>query len=268
MSNPTSTSRFYDIAVVMITIDRTPFGKENYLPQTLANLRRSGLWGSPRLHSFHLVDGGSRVGWAQDIVSEAGGMFSIEPFIHTSPSSSRLLACENAGRALILGSLTSAPWVLFCEDDIDVCARFLDSVGVWLDVHGHGSHNDHYRLFAFGAAYDQTLQAYRRNLDSWDYPVSAFYGTQCFAVRSKDAASLGQYISTNPPINGTARNPNAYDLMIHAWANLTYPGCSFLASAPNFVEHIGRQSICTGRDETHRFPSWQGREWTYERVGL
>lgn len=242
------------IAAVMITVDRTSRGKTDYLLKTLDNLQRSGFFQDPALRSFYACDSGSPDSWIGFRYLRAA-----EVQVSYAPVGGRL-ACQNAGHALILGGLSGAPWVLFMEDDLDFCADFLGSVGRFLDKYGH---DERYRLFAFGAAYDQISQAVRNGDDCWPYPIDAFYGTQCFAIRAADAVSLGNYISSNPPIS-TINNPDAYDLMFHAWAKNLYPGNCFLASAPSFVQHIGRQSICTGKDETHRFESWPGREWTYQ----
>jgi len=249
-----------DIAVVMITVDRTSRGKKDYLAETLKNLRRSGMLRSDRWNTFTVFDSGSPSDWP---------MFSYMKQLGITVSHASVggrLACQNAGHALILGGLSGAPWVLFLEDDLDFCADFLGSVGRFLDKYGSDERNERYRLYSFGAAYDQVTQAARNGADCWPYPIDAFYGTQCFAIRATDAVSLGNYISTNPPIGGRGGvvNPNAYDLMFHDWAKNLYPGNCFLASASSFVQHIGRESICTGKEETHQFESWPGREWSYQ----
>lgn len=260
MASETRAVSVGDIAVTMITVDRSLKGKRtNYLGETLRNLDRSKVFDSPRLRTFILCDslGDPRLWCSEKLVFAADRIEAITDSANDSPKSR--LACENAGHALICGGLTGAKWVLFLEDDIDVCANFLDSVGHFLDKYGH---KERFRLFAFGAAYDQISQMRWQGYDHWVYPVNAFYGTQAFALRAEDAVSLGLYIGSNPMIRGVY-NPNAYDLMFHDWAQVNHPGCEFLASAPSFVEHIGRESVCTGKKETHRFESWPGREWSY-----
>lgn len=255
-SNVVAGTSIGDIAVTMITVDRSLKGKRtNYLGETLRNLDRSKVFDSPRLRNFIICDSLSdpRLWCAEELVYRADRIESID-------TAKGRLACENAGHALICGGLTGTKWVLFLEDDIDVCQDFLGSVGRFLDKYGSKAH---FRLYAFGAAYDQLNQQRRQGYDYWRYPVGAFYGTQAFAIRAEDAVSLGRYISSNPMVRGVY-NPNAYDLMFHDWASVNYPGCEFLASAPSFVEHIGRESVCTGKNETHRFESWPGREWSYQ----
>lgn len=250
----------HNISVVMITIDRSP--KQNYLNQTIENLDRAGVFKSQLLHSFHLFDSCRQL---QHFDRWRLGPHSIAHKVWLHLASQKYLACENAGRALKIGGATGAEWVLFCEDDIDVCANFLESVANWLDIHGG---DERYRLFAFGAAYlDAMKPRMVDGFNSWDYPFTLFYGTQCFAIRAQDALSLGLYIYDNPEIRGIT-NPNAYDLMFHDWMSLNYPDCLFLASVPSFVQHIGKNSICTGKEEKdiHMFDTWPGREWSFAGV--
>jgi hypothetical protein len=237
------------ITVVMITVDRAP--RRNYLGETLANLARAGVFDSQYLNRFAVFD--SRAGnYARDILSTA-------PHVVADVWSDNRVACENAGAALVAGAESGASWVLFMEDDIDVCSHFLESVAEWLDDVA----NQRFRLYALGANYEQLEAAVRAGGIGWEYPVGAFYGTQCFAVRAEDAATLGAYWLTNPIVR-TVRNPNAYDLMVHDWAAANYPNLQyFCASAPSFVQHIGRESVCTGKPVTHEFPSWRGRDWRY-----
>lgn len=244
-----------DITAVMITVDRRLKGKStNYLASTIARLGDDKFFANPRLRQFILCDSLSDLRWAP-----VYGLTQLGNVRFKAAPDGGYLACESAGHALICGGLTGAKWVLFLEDDIDICRDFLGSVGRFLDQYGN---LPQYRLFAFGADYGQLIETRRSGGDAWPYPVSAFFGTQCFAIRSEDAVSLGRYIYGNPMIRGVY-NPNAYDLMFHDWANVSHPGCKFLASAPSFVQHIGRESVCTGKEETHRFESWLGREWTY-----
>lgn len=248
-----------DIAVVMITCDRSQHnGRQNYLTGTLQSLFRSGLWRSTRLNGFDVFTSNP-----ESNAHVSHELQTMTRFSRLHLAGQTYLACENAGRALIAGSLQmGANWVLFIEDDVEVCSDFLNSVGRWLDQHGK---SDNYQLFAFGAAYSQTLVNYKRGATAWEYPVDAFYGTQCFAVRPRIASIIGSYLSQTPMIRGV-RNPNAYDLMIQDVINAQFVSPMFLASCPSFVQHIGKQSICTGKPEedVHTFISYQGSQWAYK----
>ena len=182
--------------------------------------------------------------------------------VHRATEGQRRTPNLNVATALAVGADTRTPWVLFLEDDIDVCGWFLDSVGAWLDAHAR----DDRRVYAFGAAYQQIRDVVTRGGTSWDYPVSAFYGTQAFAVRHADARSLAEWLFDHPRYLGDdGVGPDAcYDLAIHRWSAARYPTLRFfLASAPSFVQHTGRESVISPGQTTHWFQSWPGRDWSY-----
>lgn len=234
-----------DIAVAMITVNRAP--RTNYLFDTFKNLTRGGVWNSERLHSFYLVDSGDDCLWCGDIDS-AKSIFFV-PAEHGS----RRTPTDNAAMALMVAGSTDAKWVLFLEDDIDVCDQFLDSVGSWLDDHDRSDRH----VFAFGAAYDALVDLHRKGKTSWQYPIDGFYGTQAFAVRAADALSLGKFFMNS-------LQPSAYDLLMHRWARQNWPETKFfMASVPSFVEHTGRESTIAPRAETHTFQAWVGHGWSY-----
>lgn len=274
-----------EIAVVMITVDRRP-GK-NYLTETLNNLERSGVWKSKDLHSFHMFDSGADI----EIVGTGTTFGSLEwpdiaigavPYFHDRPClvSDRIpdtirsegiyihraipprMANLNSAEALRFGASLGARWILFLEDDIDVCDEFIESVNLWLNenelrVDRH--------IFVFGANYSQVDEAYAHGRSTWDYGINWFYGTQAIAFRSEDAYDLSCYLKENVfkrNLDGTA-----YDLVMSDWARATWPQVNhFLASAPSFVQHIGRESIVNPKVKTHTFPSWPGPKWKYEGI--
>lgn len=242
-----------DIAVVMPTFDRSP---GNYFLDTLVNLTRGEVFKSPRLKTFIISDG------SDSTDSRAAQTTHFLQLLKTTVAVAgvRLSPCGNAGRALSLGALTGAPWVLYIEDDIDVCADFLGSVGTWLDDHADLAH----RLYAFGAAYTpQIEEQIARGSSAWEYPVHAFYGTQAIAMRAEDARSLGEYWQGNPQVRGVVA-PGQYDLMAQDWLRARYVDGRILASAPSFVVHLGRQSSIRPEDASPPvFDSWRGREWRY-----
>jgi hypothetical protein len=240
-----------DITVVMMTIDRTP--RPNYLGKTLHRFSEAGVFYSPRLHSMHIIDSGTK---------KPLDYFDAHLPKHRSPK--LYIHCgetrntrENVAKTMWIGSATGTKWVLFCEDDIDVCASFLDSVGRWLDEH----EREDRRVYAFGAAYDQIKTLHRMHQTVWDYPITAFYGTQCIALRSEDAKSYSEYMTSHPLVRGE-NAPQAYDIAMQDWAREQWPDYKFFsASVPNFVQHLGSKSSLGSKFFT--FPAWPGPEWTY-----
>lgn len=204
----------------MITVDRCP----SYLQTTLHNLLRS----SPS--------------------SDMSITLSTNP----------VCANLNVANALMRGS-EQAPWVLFLEDDIDVCNDFLGSVSRWLSDHA----DDQYILYPLGAAYPWVDNAVLNNQPAVEYPVDKFYGTQAFVIRAHDAVSLAQYLQDH--CYDRTDDGTAYDLLIADWHKTHYPDLPHLLTpAPSFVQHIGMTSVIRPRPVVHTFSSWPGREWTYK----
>ena len=235
-----------DIAIVMVSVDRSP--KRNYLGDTLMNLERGGVFRSGRKHSFHISN--SRCdSFVDDCVTALGLPIAVHK------PEDQLNVNQNVVNALRIGALSGATWVLFLEDDIDVCARFLDSVGAWLDEHRIPEG----LVYAFGAAYDVLRTMGKRGATVWNYPVDGFYGTQAIALHASDAADLAKWLEEHEQ----EYSIGAYDIRMHDWA--TSRGVThFLASVPSFVQHTGQESIIAPRAEVHTFTSWPGQEWSYQ----
>lgn len=246
-----------DIAAVMVTVDRSP--GVNYLAETLENLKRGGLLTSQRLAAFLVTDSGPGCGFALSVTDSALRGHPTPPYSGvTGGFEERVCANCNVARALRAGYESGAPWVLFLEDDIDVCADFFDSVGAWLDDHAR----DLRRVYALGANYPWVEEATAAGCTAANYPIEQFYGTQAFALRSEDALSLSEYLVEH--CYDREEDGTAYDLLMADWARQTWPEIGhFLASCPSFVDHIGRTSSIRPRSETHAFPSWPGRKWSY-----
>lgn len=229
------------IAAVMVTVDRTP--KPNYLAETLENLKRGGCRDSKHLLRIDLVS--PDLEWASRALPGQNCM-------------GRNPANLNVASALRFGADTGAPWTLFLEDDIDVCANFFDSAGAWLDDHAR----DDRRAYFFGANFGEVGDLAAKGIHAWDYPIDLAYGTQAFAVRSEDAASLADYLEEH--CYDLTPEGTRYDHLMRGWAKERWPEIDhFLASCPSFVQHTGRSSVIDPREVVHVFPSWPGREWSY-----
>lgn len=246
-----------DLAAVMITVDRSP--EPNYLVGTLGNLARGGAAKSARLAKFVLVDNDAGADFALSVLRCLSSR-ERPPQVHVESLPSHAKdRCANMNVAWSLQVGTHyAPWVLFLEDDIDVCADFFDGVGAWLDDHAREDR----RVYPLGANYGWVREAMELGRSAVDYPVSDFYGTQAFAIRSEDAADLSRYLIAH--CYDRADDGTAYDLLIADWHAQRYPEIGhFLTPAPSFIQHIGRSSVIRPRPETHVFPTWPGRAWSY-----
>lgn len=236
------------IAVVLITVDREsmPIPGRNYLEQTLLNLSRAGVFRSPLVDSFTLVDSGSpsllHIHRALTSV-DCGRRINVDAMGKRSPTA-------NAARALDLGSRSGSPYVLFLEDDIDVIDGFVESVGMWMDKHFDT------RVWALGANYNWIDAAVVCGEEACRYPLEQFYGTLGFVVRAVDAARIAAHWRRTP-------DRQEYDLMIAEWAR-EQGATHFLTPAPSFVQHIGDQSTLRPGDVFHQYSSWPGPQWTYQ----
>ncbi len=238
-----------EIAPVMITVDREP--KTNYLSRTLHNLLlRQGIYMSPNLQIFDSRPGG----FAQSVVFNLG----LADQVHIdTPTETR---CANLNVAAALrGGAFSSDWVLFLEDDIDVCGYFIDSVLAWLSDHV----TEEYQVYPLGANYMDVISRYHEVKTSWKYPIEKFYGTQAFALRSEDALNLAEFLERDP--YHFNEEGTSWDLIMHLWSKHKYPDSDhFLTPCPSFVQHIGRNSTVKPRDDVHIFPSFPGPYWVYE----
>lgn len=228
-------------AVVMITIDRSP--KPNFIGQTLAALDRSGVFQSLLLDSFTIFDSGS-------------ASLKFLPMINGWPVlSAKRCPVENTAAALRHGAESGSPWVLFLEDDIDVCGRFLESISMWLEDHAEG-----YEVFPLGANYNTIIAMERLGKTSWRYAVEQFYGTLAVAMRAETAGQVADYLMQRR--GSTEGSP--YDLYMADWARergITY----FLTPVPSFVQHTGVESVIRPGSIFHVYESWPGPDWSYKR---
>lgn len=239
-----------DISAVMVTVDREP--GVNYLGPTLENLKRSDLLTSTRLEELFILDSGPNWGGAflADALAEA--LSGLETHrVHSGSHLEKVCANINVSEALKQAAGAERPWVLFLEDDIDVCANFFDSVGAWLDKYAQ----EQYRVYPFGSSHSGPQDFVRVH-------CKQFYGTQCFAIRSSDAISLADYIEAN--CFTLTDNGTCYDLLMAKWVQKVYPPWqTFLAASPSFVQHVGKSSVIQPRKSVHQFASWPGREWSF-----
>lgn len=234
----------------MITIDRTDRGRKNYFRQTMEQLARSGLWSSQTPFELHIYDSGSK---SLDFM----GIWPSASHVTVHASYFKLHPKINAGRALLAGSEYPCDLVVFLEDDILVCKDFLDGVAAFTLKHDRPD----YRVFTFYTPYREVEWAHAKGEACWEYPLASFYGTQGFALRREDAASLGRHLMVE-----TNYDPNtpSYDLIMKDWHKAAYPDSPyFLATVPSFVQHVGEESYLF--DDVNRFHacgSFKGEQWS------
>ncbi len=242
------------ISVAIKTADRSP--KRNYLRQTLSNLQRAGVFDSQHLAGdIVLMDSG--IG-PDPRVFLAGGANGF-PRVRIDGEDFRTLHQNAACAIRVAAREERADWVLVLEDDIDVCARFLESVEAWLGDHAV----DGPMMYVFGANYAHIQARVQEGKSIWHYPCHAFYGALACAWRRGHAAALAEWLGPDPfylnKDGGEIRN-RGHDLLLARWGKamgLTH----FRASAPCFIQHIGLES---GLDNKKiEYGGWSGPSWCY-----
>ena len=228
-------------SVVLGTVDRSP--GPNYLGATLQSLRRSVA------HlDVQVVDGGSPdpTGFAKREHVWCNG-------VTFHPSLRRLTRNENGVRCLEVGVASGAEWILFLEDDLEVCADLLGSVDRWVDdqVRPAGVPTLYSVYCPFGRAVAEAVGG------QWTYPLQIFNGCQAFALRSSDASGALDYLRRALPGWGS---PGGFDRLLSAW--LLACGGHLIASVPSFVQHVGYRTAM-GYPHWHQSPTWPGPEWRY-----
>lgn len=254
MSNREIDTMTHTIQPVMVTVDRSP--GENYLGSTLARLDCSSIDAlRDPLDELIIADSGvsERISTiAHQVLDDCwqGDLIQHRPAV-----------CANLNVALALeyGAETGADFVLFLEDDIDVIDDFFGSVSRWLEDHITSVPV----IYPLGANYGEVEESFQRGETWWGYPVSKFYGTQAFLIRSRDVESCVKYIRDH--CYDLHADGTGYDHLIRDW--MISNGVMYMPTpAPSFVQHIGIHSAIKRRDKIHTFPSFPGREWSYKGI--
>jgi hypothetical protein len=251
----------HTVAVVITTFDRSQRGKRNYLGDTLQHLERSGLWASRTPWTLTLVDGGSPPGYP---ACEVRGDLLDDPLVRiVRPPAGQVLTCnENAAAAWRIAGATGAPWVLVLEDDIDVCADFLDETQCWLEQHARPDRH----LYPLGCPHRDVEAVAAAGGTAWEYPIGHYWGSQGTAARHADAVSLGAYLTAHP--RHASGSTYSHDWVMADWAREQWPEIAhFLTPAPGLVQHVGRESyVAVDRLKVSKdaiiffdYPSWRGR---------
>lgn len=209
----------YSIGIV--SFDRSP--TDNYIVPTLDSLRQD--FESELIDNITIYDSGSPKSHILKLESY------IQDFkkVKLSYPIDRLYIQENGSKCLLESAKSEVDWVMFIEDDIEVCSNFIKTVDSWLQKNAR---EDVY-AYTMAAAYPENLKAAGlAGQDFWEYPIEAFYGIQCFLLRRDHARMFGEYLAQAP---GGQYN----DMHLKDW--LASEGQRILLTpAPHsFIQHIG-----------------------------
>lgn len=236
--------------ITIRTADRAP--RRNYLLDTLANLERAGVFRSEIPFVMHVIDTG---GSAPEFMAQLQLWRSLHAQnIEIESAAEKISPNRNAIEALTIGGKSGAEWVLFLEDDVDVCGDFLESVDKWLSDNARPS----CLIYPFCAAYG--AKSGRVHGKPWHYAIGGFYGTQAYAVRGTDALRIAEWMNAR-----LAEHPmkQGHDLLLKEWSLAVNPeNPHFLCPTPDFVQHKGKESsLHPGR--FHEYAMFSGPTWSY-----
>lgn len=217
----------------------------DYLHATMANLERAGVFASQVPWRMVVTDSGDQGGFVRQ--------YAPDRIVYQQ---TRAIPNLNGAAAILHAAALGVGWVLFLEDDIDVCDDFLESVNAWINDVVDAK----YRVYSLCANYVELEDC---DGPKWDYPVAKFYGSQALALRSGDAASFGAYVVAR---QATWLSPKKFDILLKEWHLKTYPPLeNMAASFPNMVQHMGRVSSVHTDGPFHEYWTWPGPDWSYYR---
>lgn len=270
------------LAIVIETKDRRLNGGDNYIGQTIRNLRRATneFEGMP-LSSIDIVCNGvqDKSFERTEVWEPLGGW---EARFHLKDGSRQ----QNGARAIRTGAAhEDADWVLKLEDDLDFCDDFLGSVSRWLAKYGHAKvpmfslaatftsvSSSQFApgetLLGPGSSFAYVRRALAHGEEILAHPANGFWGAQALLWRRPDAQHLADWLGEDPTLwDGREHHRNrGHDLIIQNW--LKSRGVRSVAVAcPSFVQHVGRTSNLNQPEIGHvqpffEFP-WPGREWRF-----
>lgn len=176
--------------------------------------------------------------------------------VHGIHVSSRTDVTPNENACLALHSVRpDASWTIFLEDDAGLIDDFFGSVQRWLAVHARPD----VHLYPLGAAYSSQFPKDRH---VWEYPISAYYCSVAFVLRTDWVSSAVGYMRMNSHVH------QGFDLMMGHWHRTVSASEYFYTPVPCFVDHLGDESTLIdgrpGRNVVGRFCGFRGYDYSYQ----
>jgi len=208
----------------IITCDRRPLGKCNYLAVTWASLIQANVLSLGQQH-ICLFDAGPGADWAA-AARQLTGCQVLE-----GPMALRLSAAQNAHRALEWHA-TRDTFGMFMEDDVEVRSDLLPIL-----ADGCQRVSPPAGAIVFGANYSWTALPENSRCTWAPYAATEFYGTWAMVLRPDTCAA---YLQSKERAGADA-GLTPFDLAFGAWCQRTRT--AIVAHCPNLARHVGLQSI-------------------------
>jgi len=240
-------------SINILTIDRSRRGRSNYLPTTMRSLVASGLFDRSDFR-LTLWEGAPAKGdYLEEALREVPPAARSRIIVDRSPEPTHLI--EHTARVLREAARSGSEYVLMLEDDILVVHDWLGCIDDWIERFFADAD---YPVATFFAAFDVVLRiwvATQGRVGWWRYPADHFWGTLCFALRPATALELADVVESRQHVGFP-------DIVMNKHFG---PDGYFLASVPNFVQHIGLESAALDDPGVRETPCFPGEDWTWVR---
>ena len=242
------------IPIVIITTNRNP--RKNYVFETLTNLKRGSVFDSKFFHSLTVYDDCSEPDYAEAIRLYAKYNLNVPITVVRADEVGGSKGNAERAHRLLFSLRDDCKWGMVMEDDIDVCANFLQSAVKWLREVEH----EHRHLYFM--ALPDAPKTSKKNL----FEMEKLWGSQCYVVRTEDSVSIANFLHNAGPKN------NGHDTKLLRWLNETYSGEEYKPACcpvPTFIQHIGVDSSIQGvakgitREKAKPIFNFIGRDKSY-----
>jgi len=207
----------------IITSNRCP--DENYIMNTIKSLEKENILNETEVNVF---DSGS------EDVSYLDFLKNKNIIVHTH--NIKLNLNENRIRAFETVEKHDGDYIIFLEDDIELCDEFLFKVKKFIKKYDVG-------FWDFCTPYDEIVHRFNDGFDYWDCPIEKFYGTQCIVIKKDIIPEIIIELKSGIKDMLAKGKPSSKggDLHFKRWFikhNKTHMKCC----VPSLVQHKGKKS--------------------------
>lgn len=229
--------------IAMTTCNREEFSGKNLLETTINSIIKSGLFKSKIDYTLLLHDTGSEdVSYLEK--------FEDIPNVIVKKCKEKSHQVMNGYYMLkYIKENLPCDYVICIEDDILFCKNWLENIDGWIKK--YKDDNDVFFTF-YCPPYIEHEYLFKKCNEIWDkYPISAFYGAQCFSISFSEIENV---TNTYKLEYDKKSGKEFIDIVLHKWLIEKYPNKYIKSSIPSFVQHINiGSSLHTNKHATTTF---------------
>lgn len=245
------------IAMTMVTTDRSVKQRKNYVYDTLKGLESAGVFSSPYYHSLtiHVDSANERFVEKIENLTQFHEAVTVRAHAHKAGSAGNAMRAHKEA-----SQLDGVDWVMMLEDDLLIAEDFLETVvkwlqsaedtrrlvyqiGVWSEYVKHYQHNGGKSWFDFYGHDEPGKKIFRL-----DGPTELMRGSQCYLMRQRDSARFATFIDSlmrGKKVDSLIH----HDMRIRQWLNSLVQqsgendiGYVRSPKPTTFVQHVGIES--------------------------